>query len=119
MKRKRIVICRHIAASSHDASSDAALHVSHGGGSRRWSSPGFRTTSATTDSPSLAFTLAFASHDESSGSPTGRDDERDGESDILSVIFIPLGTTTVSKSGPVSRIRAVTHCRLAFEREKD
>ena len=93
-KRKRIVICRHIAASSHDASSDAALHVSHGGGSRRWSSPGFRTAGATADPPSLTFTLAFASHDESSGSPASRDDERDGESDIHCVFV--LGTTVVS-----------------------
>lgn len=99
-KRKRIVICRHIAASSHDASSDAALHVSHGGGSRRWSSPGFRTASAATDPPPLALAFAFASHDESSGAAAGRDDERDGESDIHRVIFVPLGTSTFSPVCP-------------------
>lgn len=74
--------CRHVAASSHDAPSDATLHVPHGGGSGRWSSPRVRAPGASTDSSPLALTLPFPSHDESSGSPAGRHDERNGESSI-------------------------------------
>lgn len=75
---------RHVAASSHDAPSDAALHVSHGGGRRGRPSPGIRAPGAATHPPPLALALPFPSHDESSGSPVGGHDERDGESDYLS-----------------------------------
>lgn len=80
--------CRYVAASSHDAPSDAALHVSHGCGGGGWAPPGIRAPSAATDPPPLALALPFPSHDESSGSPVGSHDERDGESDFNQSCFI-------------------------------
>lgn len=79
---------RYVAASPHDAPSDAALYVSHGGGGRGWASPGIRAPCAATHPPPLALTLPFPSHDESSGSPVGSHDERDGESDLTNPFFL-------------------------------
>lgn len=68
---------RYVAASSHDASGDAALHVSHGCRRGRRSSSRICATGAAPHPPALAFAFPFSSHDESSGSAA--DDERDGK----------------------------------------
>lgn len=81
-----ILRSRYVAASSHDASGDAALHVSHGCRRGRRSSSGICATGAAPHPPALTFAFPFSSHDESSGSAAGGHDERNGECTIVTFI---------------------------------